>query len=359
MPTILNSYASNVYSEHSLATWPLDDDVSFISLITADQRKFTNWTLSNCTASNNPSPLPDIGSPFNSNIYSAIIGNVPSVDGQIIEAISPGIFSFNQLSQYMQTFSLNMYLYQDSVHVEWYEIGFRYYDNFEENDVDIVQKIIAPENKGWINFNFTFDVPEFDSDLCYLIIRSSVVTGGAPGDYNFIVNGLSVGQWSENTSSKSLGVHPVSLPESCNIDLKGVESEQYGVLSENAYYIVDEDNSLLAKNEGIPMVFGSQNVTKIYSPSDNFSPSFIFPGKGMLSEYGRYLEYTLEFWLKIDPRTKNERRILGPIDSDYGLYVSEGFLSLLIENKIISHNVSNWYRPMLIHIVFKNDSVLL
>lgn len=361
-----NIYASSVYSEHPIAIWPLDDDVSFISLITDTDRKFMesdnttpNWTLTNCTATNTPT-LPDVGSPFlNSNIYSQIIGNVPAVDGTDIDAVSPGIFIFEDISQYLETFSINLYLYQDCQYVNYYEIGYRYYDNFTSSYKDVVRQVTVSSQNQWINFNFTFNVEEFDSDYCYLVIRANVNTGGGAGDYNFIMNGLSVGQWSETTSSVSLGSITTTVDPLAEISLLGVEAEQYGVLSENAYYLVDTDNSLLAKNEGVPMVFGSSNVTRLYPAANNQSPSFIFPGKGMLAESGRYSEYTLEFWLRVYPETKETRRIVGPLDSDYGLYVSEGFLTLLIGDRITTHNVGEWYRPMLINIALKQDAALL
>lgn len=353
-----NLYAANVYSEHPIAIWPLDDDVSFISLISDSNRNFANWNKTNCSANSSPT-LPDIASPFVEATYYGITGAVPVSNGTDIELISPAIFTFEDLSTGLETFSLNFYLYQDSIYVNYYEIGFKYYDNFETQDIEIIRTVTAYPEKSWINFNYTFDVPEFDSDSCYLIIRANVDTGGVAGDYNFVVNGMSVGQWSETTSSKSLGAYKTNVPTSASISLEGISADQYGILSDNAYYLVDVDNSLLAKNEGIPMVYGSENITKIYSPADNLSPSLIFPGNGMLNERGRYNNYTLEFWLRIYPDTKEKRRILGPLGSDYGIYVSEGFITLVVGNNIASHNISDWYRPMLVHFIIANDTVQL
>ena len=358
MSVASNLYAANVYSEHPIAVWPLDDDVSFLSLISNTNRDFANWTKTNCSANSSPT-LPDIASPFIGGTYYGITGAVPASNGTDIELISPAIFTFEDLSTGLETFSLNFYLYQDSIYVNYYEIGFKYYDNFETQDIEIIRTVTAYPQKSWLNFNYTFEVPEFDSDSCYLIIRANVNTGGVAGDYNFIVNGLSVGQWSETTSSKSLGAYKTSIPTSASITLEGVAADQYGVLSDNAYYLVDVDNSLLAKNEGIPMVYGSENITKLYSPADNSSPSLIFPGNGMFSESGRYSNYSLEFWLRIYPDTKERRRILGPLDNDYGIYVSEGFITLVVGNNIASHNVSDWYRPMLAHLIIANDVVQL
>ena len=68
MSVVSNLYAAKLYSEHPIAIWPLDDDVSYISLITNQQRTFESaspyagWTITNGTADDGL-PLPDEGSP--------------------------------------------------------------------------------------------------------------------------------------------------------------------------------------------------------------------------------------------------------------------------------------------------------
>ena len=90
-------------------------------------------------------------------------------------------------------------------------------------------------------------------------------------------------------------------------------------------------------------------------PNGN-SPSIIFPGKGFLHEEGRYNNYTFEFWAKINSDTSSQKRIFGPIGNEDGLYVDNGFLTLLIGGNFSSHFVAEWYRPMLIHIALTNNN---
>ena len=104
MSVVSNLYAAKLYSEHPVAIWPLDDDVSYISLITNQQRLFEadspylGWTITNGTA-NDSLPLPEDQSPFiTSQIYSGISGNTPVVDGTIIKAVSPDLFLFDECS---------------------------------------------------------------------------------------------------------------------------------------------------------------------------------------------------------------------------------------------------------------------
>ena len=360
MTVVSNLYAAKLYSEHPIAIWPLDDDSSYISLITNSQRKFeadspyVGWTITNGTA-NDSLTLPNIGSPFFSDIYAGIEGNVPTINPTVIEAKSPDLFLFNSCSQELETFCISMYVYQSSNYITDYEFGYEYYDNDTSSWIQVLTDTTALDREGWNHLQDTFSIQEFDSDYCRLIFKARVTTGGSVGDYNFIFNGITIGQWSENFCSESLGASVVASPPSASLSLDAIPAEQYGVLSDNAFYLV-EDGKMLAKNYGIPMVFGSENVTKIY-PSLDGSPSLIFPNKDMFTENGRYKDYTLELWAKIRPTTKESRKIIGPIDTNDGVYVTEGFITLVVNKKFVSHNVSEWYRPMLIHIVIKEQYV--
>lgn len=352
-----NKYAAKIFSEHPVAVWPLDDNSHYLSLIENSERDLTQWTLTNCSATSSPS-LPDSPSPFQeSSDYYGIIGNSAALNasGGTIELRSDPLFMFDSLSEDLKNFSINFYLYQDSILALSYEFGFRYFDTFLGIYKEVLTQVSAPSTSSWIRFNDTFDVPEFDSDTCEIVLKINVSSGGSPGGYDFIMNGLSIGQWSESFSAKTLGSNSSLVPSSTGLtSIYGIQAEQYGPLSDNGYYIV-ENGKLLAKNNGVPLIFGSENCVQLNASSTNL-PSFIFPGKGFLSEQGRYKTQTLEFWMKIKPNTKEDRRIFGPLNSDYGLYVSEGFLTLLIGNNFQTYNVYEWYRPMLIHIIYNETN---
>ena len=435
MSVVSNLYAAKVYSEHPVAIWPLDDDASYVSLITDTQRKleatppYAGWTVTNGVA-NDSLVLPNIGSPFNSDIYSGIEGSVPSSNGTVIEAISPNIFQFNKCSEDLETFAVSMYSYQSSNHISKYEIGYRYYDDSTSSYVNVLAEFDPLERPGWTHLQDTFIIQQYDSDYCQLVFRATVDTGGTSGDYDFIFNGISVGQWSEEYTSVSLGSATEPAPVSSGLPLDAVASYQYGILSDNAHYLV-ESGKLLAKNTGIPMIFGSESITRLYPSLDlSYSvtnkiktnnivtltigthtlkvnalivvsifdkdfdgkqkitaissttisyikngsdlslssasgtvnqkpPSIIVPNKKMFTEFGRYRDFTLEAWLKIRPLTKKSRKIIGPIDTDDGIYVTEGFITLVIDKVFVSHNVSEWYRPMLVHLVIKDENALM
>lgn len=352
-------YAAKLYSEHPVGIWPIDDDFPYISLITNQQRTFegdspyVGWTIINGTA-NDSLALPDIGSPFDSSIYAGIEGDVPVSNGTYIEAKSPDTFIFSDCSEELETFCISAYVYQDSIYASEYEIGYEYYDDATSSWIEVFTVIPTTNKREWVHIQDTFLIQQFDSDYCHIIFRAKVNTGGSSGDYDFIFNGITVGQWSEPFTSKSLGGRTETAPASSGLSNKVVPSDQYGILSDNAYFVC-EDGKALAKNKGIPMIFGSENVTKIYASSDG-SPSFIFPNKEFFTTNGISKDFTLEFWIKTRPSTKQSRRIVGPIDTNDGVYVSEGFITLVIDGKFSSHNVSYWYRPMLVHIYLKGDT---
>ena len=105
------------------------------------------------------------------------------------------------------------------------------------------------------------------------------------------------------------------------------------------------------------MVYGSDSITKII-PNEN-NPSFIIPGFGFLNETGKYKQYTVEMWLRIDCNSVDNFRIFGPIGSTDGIYIKDGFISLVIGEYFGSHYVGEWYRPMLLQIKTTQTSASL
>jgi len=356
-----NIYAGKAYSEHPIAIYPLDDDVSYISLITDSERLFDSgsWTASadnSASVAFDDSPtLPSVVSPFDSSIYtSASVTNISASATEVVIK-SPEIFDFSELNEQMKTFAISLYLYQNYSFVNWYEFGYEYYDPFLSTQKEIVTRVNASTSSGWINFDNTYVVPNFDGTDVKIILRINLdqpISG--TGDTAFIVNGICVGQWAEGHSSQSLGA---SVTTNAALGYDGIPTLEYGIQENSGYHIV-EDNRILSVNSGIPMVYGSDNVTKIY-PSASANPSMIIPGQGFLNESGRYKEYTVEFWMRINPDTIESRRIFGPVDSDYGLYVRDGTITLLIGNSFASHVVSQWYRPMLVHIIIREGEARL
>lgn len=352
-----NQYADRVFAEHPIALWSLDEHAYYISLIDNNDRLFSTWTKTNCTSNNSPT-LPEDSSPFDSSIYSALIANTSSP--VIIKAESNGIFNSANINSDIKTFCVNFFLYQKPEYINWFKVGYSYLDSGSVSHDVLSGEIQPPALASWINFNNVYTFPTSWTGDIKLIIQVSFKdsSGGDASSRTLIMNGLSVGQESQTTCYESLGNEVVSIPSYLGLtDMFGISSDQYGVLSDNGYYLV-RNNRLLAKNDGYPILYGTNHSTKIYSSNVNL-PSFIFPGKGMLNETGRNKKYSFEMWLKIEPSTSVAKKIIGPISSNDGVYVKEGFITLVVGNEIGSHCVSEWYRPMLMHIVIKDNNITM
>jgi hypothetical protein len=292
-------------------------------------------------------------------LLTYVSGGILTCSTKTLSIESPQIFALNELNEELNSFCLNMYMYIDSLQVNYYDIGYVYYDNEISAERYVLERYISTESEKWINFNSTFGVSQYDSAQVRIVIRINVNADDNLDNYTYYLNGLSIGQWSETTASISLGSFPIDSQfgpmYSINPSLKYLKAERYGILTDPSYYIIEE-NRLLAQNSSLPIIFGTNSCTKI-EPSFYENPSFIFPGKGMFFENGRYKKYSLEMWIKIKPSTAESRRIIGPINNDYGVYVREGFISLVVGNEIASHQVSEWYRPMLLHILIYDDQI--
>lgn len=114
----------------------------------------------------------------------------------------------------------------------------------------------------------------------------------------------------------------------------------------------------------------TESIDYVWSGTQNFStslanainlPSLIVPGFGFLNEDGKNKRLTLEFWVRAMSSSFFPRRIVGPITGSDGLYINGNILSLKIGNNIASHHVSEWGRPMLIHLYYTgtNAGVLI
>jgi len=356
MSTPSNLYAEKIFAEHPLALWALDGAIDYISLIDLDYQDINSyWTVTGGNASLETS---DVNAPFSTVEVNKLLGSVPVSSTGNIVCISPDLINFSNLNSDMGTFCIGSHIYIDSESAESVSIGFEYTDTTTASIVQKLKTYPITSTKKWIFISETFEVVTENTDLRVVIKITSKSGGTTPLDYLYYINGVSVGQWSEEFNYSSLGLTPTSLPSTIALSsTQAVPYSAYG-LSEDVAYLLVANNRLLAKNTSIPLVYGSSNVTTI-TPNPNEEPSLIIPGKGFLNKVGQYKNYTVEFWLKINSDSSISKKIFGPIASDDGLYVDNGFLTLKIDNSFASHFVGEWFRPMLIQIRLTNNSATL
>ena len=335
-----NLYASRVYKEHPIVSWPLDDEIYFSDLVGDEYREETGWQGANCSSTTlielPESPFPD----------SPIVSWSASTTDPYIYTVPSLLLNSSTLNQGMGSYSSNIYFFSQGA-IDQIEFGVQ---NSEADDQFYL--VEEPSNRSWIRLGGDFDIVDSPTNEVTFVIR--VTFADDSSDLDFVVNGFSVGQWSEIKSEVSLGVIPEIIPEEIlGPDVYGYPTLPYGVYDGLGYFIYD-DNRFLARNVGVPMVYGSDNVTRL-APSPSGLPSLVVPSDGMLTESGKYNTYTMEFWLRIDPNSEESQRIWGPVDSDYGLYVNESSLILLIGDKFVSHFIGIWYRPILVHVTVRPD----
>lgn len=358
-----NLYVERVVSEHPLAIWMLGEQLDYISYLAESNRYFetgSQWALTNCTA---VSQIATSSTPFSTSHVSKISGTAPTTTPIDLELKSVFTLNSDSFNQEMKTFSIGFYVYIDSIYISNISFGYTYYDSVAliNKEILVNKDISSADFNTWVFCTSTYEVPIESATNLKILIKASLAVGGGSTDYDILLNGLTMGQWSEDFNKTSLGISVSPIPTGIALSdtFKCVEAKPYGFFGDSAYYIASE-STLYAKNFGTPLVYGSSNVTKVYphiwGGAYGPSPSIIFPGNGFLNERGKNNEYTAEMWISINTDESNPIKIFGPIASPDGLYVENGFLTLVVGKKYGSHFVGEWFRPMLIHIKYSDGT---
>jgi hypothetical protein len=349
-----NLYAEKVFSEHPIALWPLDEPVDYVSLISEENRDLRIWDIDNGAASNIPSILDE---PFPTSFVSKVSAESLQPGEFLVSCISPDLLSLESLNSDLATLTIGAFLYSNTPYISGFDIGYEYYDDVSGETVQELKFFSSEIYENWIFVSETFTPVKQNSSM-RLVIKARFFDGDSLDRYSFLVNGISVGQWSEEFNSTSLGITPVELPTSIlgASGIKGVPASAYGLQSLDGYYLVRR-NALSAKNYGMPMVYGTNSTTTIQQIGS--APSVLIPGQGFLNESGKYRDYTFEFWLRANSDASVERRIFGNIRGTDGIYLNGPFISLKVGDAVIKHYVGQWFRPMLVHIRYSSSSVSL
>ena len=353
-----NLYSERIYSEHPLGLWSLDDNISFLQLFSENEQNLldeTLWSYSNLNSelSELYDFVPIDGSPQSR--FS--LSSSPSILTEISSIFS--ISSSSNFSTDKKTACFSAHIYQTSIFISYFKIGISYAGKTYETEYSFGSEI------GWHKISHTFDIPENENINFFIKTKFSESSFATEQDYKFQINGVSLGQWSEQYNSTSIGFTDISLPNELSNVVNSSSSytclvaDSYGLdNSLNGYYLI-KNKEIYSANSGLPMVYGSKNSTKILVAEDN-NPSIIIPGCGFLNESGKYNSYTLEAWIRLDNVSLDPIKIIGPVFSDDGIYVEEGFISIRVGEKYIkSYFVGKWYRPMLVHFKYSENYIYL
>lgn len=272
MSTPSNLYAEKIYAEHPMAFWALDDKADYISLISETGRNFNNWKDPvNGSASEY---LITDGAPFPQSAITKISGEVTDqAIGQVVW-VSEDIANFSSLNPDMSTFSIGAFINSLSVYSYSYEIGYEYDSEISGETVQRLKTYFSSTQDRWVFISETFDVPYENTTFRVVLKINYIGQGNNTNDYEFLINGVTVGQWSEEFNTSSLGVNRRIIPNSISLETSyGIPASAYGRQDKIGYYLVSNE-SLMAKNTGIPLVYGASGLTKLLPNSNSFGVDF-------------------------------------------------------------------------------------
>jgi hypothetical protein len=295
-----NLYAEKILSEHPLVMWSLDDNSDYVSLISESFRNINGWTISNGTKSS----VSSTNSPFVNSYTTQITG--------ANTAGTTGLTSASTFSSDSDGFTVSFYI-KTSTNVD-IQVGYT-----GTTQTQTIKGASYPQDT-WIPVSFTFSAQATNKNL----IINLIYLGTSPVYY---INGLTIGKFSEPFNGESLGQTLISIPSNiATTQTAGIESKSYGTQEYSGYYI-GSGNNLYAKNSGMSLSYGSGNSMIIYPHSTSGQPSFIFPAMGLLNEAGRYKELTLEMLIRINSSNSVPKRIVGPLASSDGIYITKESIS--------------------------------
>jgi hypothetical protein len=354
--TTSNIYAEKVFAEHPTSLWSLDDDINYISFISESDRGMSSWAPTTATVTEQYSPA----APFSESVINRVVGtSTASDDFLFVELKSQALFATNTLSSRLETFCIGAYVYSVSEFITNIEIGYEYTDSMTSQVVRKTRSFNSRVFSAWTFVSHTFEVPDV-TETIRLVFNIKYINPDSsdPDAHTFLIHGVSVGQWSEEFCATSLGTTTSSMSLLTGISglqgQSGVIAEAYGLQEKEGYYLVDSSNKiLLAKNHGVPMVYGAQNATRIRASSASIAsgirPSLILPGSGFLNNSGKFKDYTFESWIKINGISESPLRIVGPIGSTDGIYVYDNFIKIQVGEYSGAYCLGTLHRPMLVH----------
>jgi hypothetical protein len=337
MSSTSNLYAEKVFAEHPIALWSLDDTCDYVSLMNeVDQVSYTNFSSANLSESE--SRLIPIQGTFSKQLTASSTSASITLEN-IIDPI--------RINSEISTVSIGFYINTASAaDISSVQFG---YTNSDNTESVFASKLIVSKS-GWQHVSETIALSELESynlKFTFSLETNNIIQ----------ISGITVGQYSEEFHTESIGVKPIEIDNNSVFDgMLGVPANIYGLRDESGYYLASENN-LYAKNFGVPMVYGASNTTKLYTNPDG--PSLVVPGFGFLNKKGQFQDLTLEMWIRLESKTEELRKIVGPVASEDGIYIDGPFITLKINQFIGSHYVGEWYRPMLLDLRISLNSASL
>ena len=210
-----NLYAEKVYSEHPIATWHLDDQADYITLISNNKRDFLSaspWTGSSNISIKNPEIYGnvDLISPLPFDSEDAGLSYCTITDASTSATIkSSNLQYFSSLNEELKTFSIGAWVYTTSSLLQKISIGYTY-----DGGVPVYNEFITSTKNRWFFISGTFSIPQnvSSSDYFKIIIKIDADNlSNNENDYEFYFNGITAGQRCEEYHAESLGKEIIKI----------------------------------------------------------------------------------------------------------------------------------------------------
>jgi hypothetical protein len=354
-----NLYAERIYAEHPICLWALDDNADYLKMmsdanLTLDVATLTKLNLTTAditTFSSYQTPPLSLAETTEITLSNSAFSGGSAV-ASLFHTTGTSVNSNTN------SFTVSFYYYLANPYIDSIKVGYKVGGTTIESET-----FTTANSNSWQFITKTFSNPSTQSVQLFLefAYTENPALPGTSDTYKALIHGLSMGHSSEEFNKNSTGISQSIYAVDIHPTIAGFSSGTYGVVAD-AYGISGTDSSgyycirwnrLLAKNSGVPMVFGSANSTIVYPSPAATDPSLIFPAQGFLNQVGKNNLYTFEFWLKTRAVKNNAvHRIFGPVSSKDGLYINKNSMVLKIGNKSGAYYVGEWYRPMLIDIKY-------
>ena len=240
--SISNLYASQVFAEHPIVLWTLDEDFAFVNLLSASTQNISYWNTTGGTSSSaSISSITNVDQrtlPVEDDLYS--LSKSASVTSASV--IYPSYFTESSLDTNKKSVAFNTWFLApttvDQVEL-WFDVsGSSSYSSSAVFDNSTPTK--------WSFASHTIDLAASASFKPYLKVKYLTESAGV----NTFFNGMSVGQWSELYARETSGINPTSITNqelasiiptaSANYSLS--EIKPYGFnTTDTGYYLINRN----------------------------------------------------------------------------------------------------------------------
>jgi hypothetical protein len=337
------------YQQKILADQPLSyfqgAECGYLSLISDSQRDLTSWSTASTgspTFSVQSSFTQYTDSPTDSITNRVYLSATPSAG--TVTLTSPTLSKKLRQLYNKQTINVGVWVYVPSNKTDSITIKYQWNDGTWRTKSAVIPVPSIAEAQ-WVFFSHSFDMTDsnpvamvmgnYDQRIAFEIAYSTPGASGAGGDYDYLFNGITVGQGAENFASYCMGQTGAYTVES----LHGGD----GFMS-----IYEYGGRLTAATEGIPLHYGIAHST-LLNPWIPERPSVSISKSGFMSESNKTKAMTLEFWLRVAKASNKPVRIVGPEGSRDGLYIHRTTLILSMSGTEAGYDIGTIDYPMLLH----------